>query len=169
MFTVIVSNCCPRISGKMGFTIEDKALLINQLIRDFSRGRQPIKRLYDQAKKNVSIKQKIGLFSFWFVFFLITRYITSRSLQLYRNSLCRYLRGCLVILYFVTSRDTSYAITELIFSNVLVMCLFLWVEEFVIVNEWSLTKRSLQKLFKKKSTPHAWRGCKLFATRHEGR
>jgi hypothetical protein len=49
----------------MGFTIEDKALLINQLISDFSRGRQPIKRLYDQAKKNVSIKQKIGLFSFW--------------------------------------------------------------------------------------------------------
>jgi hypothetical protein len=48
----------------MGFTIEDKALLINQLKRDFSRGRQPIKRLYDQAKKNVSIKQKIGLFSF---------------------------------------------------------------------------------------------------------
>jgi hypothetical protein len=51
----------------MGFTIEDKALLINQLIRDFSRGRQPIKRLYDQAKKNVSIKQKIStldLFSF---------------------------------------------------------------------------------------------------------
>jgi hypothetical protein len=67
MFTVIVSNCCPRISGKMGFTIEDKALLINQLIRDFSRGRQPIKRLYDQAKKNVSIKQKIE-----FIFFLST-------------------------------------------------------------------------------------------------
>jgi hypothetical protein len=28
-FPVIVSNNYPRISGKMGFTIEDKALMIN--------------------------------------------------------------------------------------------------------------------------------------------
>jgi hypothetical protein len=28
-FPVIVSNNYPRISGKMGFTIEDKALIIN--------------------------------------------------------------------------------------------------------------------------------------------
>jgi hypothetical protein len=29
MFPVIVSNSNPKISGKMGFTIEDKALIIN--------------------------------------------------------------------------------------------------------------------------------------------
>jgi hypothetical protein len=40
MFPVTVSNNYSRISGKMSFTIEDKALII-----DFSRGRQPIKRL----------------------------------------------------------------------------------------------------------------------------
>jgi hypothetical protein len=40
-FPVIVSNNYPRISGKMSSTIEDKALIII----DFSRGRQPIKRL----------------------------------------------------------------------------------------------------------------------------
>jgi hypothetical protein len=28
-FPVIVSNNCPRISSKMDFTIEDKALIIN--------------------------------------------------------------------------------------------------------------------------------------------
>jgi hypothetical protein len=46
----------------MGFTIEDKTLIINRFLRD----RQPVKRLciastyvYDQAKKDVSIKQKM--------------------------------------------------------------------------------------------------------------
>jgi hypothetical protein len=47
----------------MIFTIDDKRLIIN-----FSRGRQPIKRLciastytyvYDEAKRDVSIKQKM--------------------------------------------------------------------------------------------------------------
>jgi hypothetical protein len=44
-FPVIVSNNDPKISGKISFAIEDKPLIINKLIIDFSRGRQPIKRL----------------------------------------------------------------------------------------------------------------------------
>jgi hypothetical protein len=46
-FIVIVSNNYSKVIDKMGFTIEDKALIIinDSFLIDFSRGRQPIKRL----------------------------------------------------------------------------------------------------------------------------
>jgi hypothetical protein len=62
MFTVIVSNNYLRISGKMGFTIEHKALIIiNYVIFNrFFRVRQPIIIIgTTQTMTNVSIKQKM--------------------------------------------------------------------------------------------------------------
>jgi hypothetical protein len=67
MFTIILSNNYPKISGKIGFTIEEKAFLLERYFQN-RVNRQPIKRLcihckynyaYDQSKTNVSIKQKI--------------------------------------------------------------------------------------------------------------
>jgi hypothetical protein len=46
-FTVIVSNNYPRISGKIGFTIEEKPILLEYYLRN-GVNRQPIKRLHSK-------------------------------------------------------------------------------------------------------------------------